>query len=290
MLGPADTAEMIGGGLGDYAPGEWSDDTQMAVCIAQVSATGADLTSGPALNAIAGRFIDWVYGEPADVGVQTRAVLSAASLSEGSAVLAVRAAARLYARTHPLSAGNGALMRTSIIGVSSLRDRAHTAASARAVAELTHADPLAGDSCVLWSEAIRVAVLEGALDLVGGVDLLPAERRDEWRRRIDAATDADPAQFTPNGFTVTALQAAWAAITWTESTRTSKGGELTIEPALQTAVRIGDDTDTVAAIAGGLLAARSGMASIPPAWVAQVHGWPGLRAPDLVALALLTAQ
>ena len=29
---------MIGGGLGPYAPGEWSDDTQMAVVIAQVAA------------------------------------------------------------------------------------------------------------------------------------------------------------------------------------------------------------------------------------------------------------
>jgi ADP-ribosyl-[dinitrogen reductase] hydrolase len=30
---------MIGGGLGDFAPGEWTDDTSMAVCIAQVTAT-----------------------------------------------------------------------------------------------------------------------------------------------------------------------------------------------------------------------------------------------------------
>ena len=33
-------AQMIGGGLGPYAPGEWSDDTQMAVCIAEVTASG----------------------------------------------------------------------------------------------------------------------------------------------------------------------------------------------------------------------------------------------------------
>ena len=31
--------ELIGGGLGDYEPGEWSDDTQMALCIAPVSYT-----------------------------------------------------------------------------------------------------------------------------------------------------------------------------------------------------------------------------------------------------------
>ena len=42
---PFGTAEMIGGGLGPYAPGEWSDDTQMAVCIAR--ATASSWTAGP---------------------------------------------------------------------------------------------------------------------------------------------------------------------------------------------------------------------------------------------------
>ena len=37
------TAEMIGGGLGPYEPGEWSDDTQMASCIALVTADGGNL-------------------------------------------------------------------------------------------------------------------------------------------------------------------------------------------------------------------------------------------------------
>ncbi|MFD2795672.1 ADP-ribosylglycohydrolase family protein [Promicromonospora vindobonensis] len=35
--------QMKRGGLGPYAPGEYSDDTQMAVCIARVAATGGDL-------------------------------------------------------------------------------------------------------------------------------------------------------------------------------------------------------------------------------------------------------
>src|SRR3954453_14834946 len=53
---------MIGGGLGPYAPGEWSDDTQMAVCIGEVAATGVDLRSADALDAIAERFLDWRSG------------------------------------------------------------------------------------------------------------------------------------------------------------------------------------------------------------------------------------
>ncbi|WP_222426587.1 ADP-ribosylglycohydrolase family protein [Amycolatopsis rhizosphaerae] len=44
---------MHGGGLGGYAPGQWSDDTEMTVCLARVAATGLDLRTEDALNAIA---------------------------------------------------------------------------------------------------------------------------------------------------------------------------------------------------------------------------------------------
>lgn len=94
----------------------------------------------------------------------------------------------------------------------------------RAVAALTHADPLAIDSCVIWSDAVRRAVLDGHLDLVAGLDLIDAERREQWRAWIDEATGANPARFAPNGFTVTALQAAWAAISSTAGVAGDGGG------------------------------------------------------------------
>jgi len=65
---------MTGGGLGPYAPGEYSDDTQMAACIAQVAATGADLRGEDALDAIAASFLDWAAAGASDIGAQTSAV------------------------------------------------------------------------------------------------------------------------------------------------------------------------------------------------------------------------
>lgn len=56
------------------------------------------------------------------------------------------------------------------------------------------------------------------------------------------------------------------------------------------AVRIGNDTDTVAAIAGALLGARWGAPAVPDGWRRMLHGWPRLRAGELEQLALLTAQ
>ena len=117
-------AEMTGGGLGDYAPGEWSDDTQMAACIAQVSATGADLTGTTALDQIAENFLRWAADGPADIGAQTSAVLRSARTGEGAPHQRLTDAAAEYSRRNPRSAGNGALMRTSIVGLSALDDRA----------------------------------------------------------------------------------------------------------------------------------------------------------------------
>ena len=285
-------AEMVGGGLGHYAPGEWSDDTQMALCVAEVAATGADLTSAAALDEIADRFLAWYAAGPSDVGAQTARVLTHSAGHPGTSSQRLRAAAAEVHAATGRSAGNGALMRTAVVGLTRLADRGATAAAARAVAGLTHADPLAGDACVLWSEAVRLAVVDGRIDVVAGLDLVPAERRAQWEAWVESARSSEPGVFSPNGFTVTALQAALSAI----QGRLARRGRAHLEPALQDAVRVGDDTDTVAAVAGTLLGAAYGPPAVPLEWQRIVHGWPGARAEhdyrarDLVRLAIDTAR
>ena len=284
-LPPEFMPEMVGGGLGPFEPGEYSDDTAMAACIAEVSVTGIDLTSADAIDRIAGKFLLW--GQDAkDIGNQTSAVLAEARASADPPGVSVPRAAEAYALTHPHSAGNGALMRTAIVALSRVRDRDATAAAASAVAAITHVDPLAVDSCVLWTEAVRRAVLDGELDLVGGLDLIAESRRAAWQGWIDEATGTDPRTFSPNGFTVTALQAAWAAITWTATPDDEPARHF--ELALMNAVRAGNDTDTVAAIAGGLLGARWGASAIPRRWSELVHGYGNHTAESLVDLAVQT--
>ncbi|BBU24309.1 hypothetical protein AWC32_06290 [Mycobacterium xenopi] len=68
---------MIGGGLGPFKPGEWTDDTSMAIAIAEVAATGADLPHEAALDDVVRRWYEWAQTAK-DVGVQTSSVLSAA--------------------------------------------------------------------------------------------------------------------------------------------------------------------------------------------------------------------
>src|SRR5690606_31941769 len=130
-------------------------------------------------------------------------------------------------------------------------------------------------------------VVDGVLHLRGGLDLLPEERRRDWDSHIAEAETRPPTDFTPNGFTVTALQAAWSSIVHTLPGEPSPEH---VGEALHTAITVGHDTDTVAAIAGGLLGARYGASGLPFAWTRRVHGWPGLNAPDVVRLAVLTAR
>ena len=286
---------MRGGGSFGWAPGEWTDDTSMAVAIAEVAATGRDLRTSAAQDSIAARWVDW--GRHAkDVGVQTRRVLtSAADRSSGRPTAAhLRDVAGELHEATGRTGGNGSLMRTAPVALAHLHDPDALVDAALALGALTHADPEAGEACVLWCLALRHAVLHGTFDgLRLGLDRLPADRRQVWAQRLDAAEQREPASFAHNGWVVEALQGAWSAI---RRTPVPDGGEDGLQPAdhlrlaLEAAVRGGRDTDTVAAIAGALLGARWGASAVPAAWRRLLHGWPGLRARDLVRLGVLSAQ
>lgn len=280
---------MTGGGLGDYAPAEYSDDTQMAVCIAQVAAQGLDLRTPEALDEIAWRFLWWRAEGATDIGIQTAAVLKAANpvrpaaaaythpVRRGLAARMAAAAAEVHHASGGRSAGNGSLMRTAPVALAYLdRPADEVVAAARAVSALTHYDPLAADACVLWCVGIRAAILHGTVyGVQDGLGHLPAERQEFWSRALDAAEGNPPGHFPNNGYVVSALQAAWSAVI--------RAADL--PDALVRAVRAGGDTDTVAAIAGALAGARWGLSAIPLAWRRDVHGWPGMTAEDLVVLA-----
>ncbi|WP_305094504.1 ADP-ribosylglycohydrolase family protein [Prescottella sp. R16] len=271
----ADTViDMIGGGLGGFAPGEWTDDTAMAVAIAEVAATGADISGGPGLDAVAAQFVRWYDSDPADIGNQTSAVLSA---RPASATEMQRVAAAIPGRT----GGNGSLMRTAPVALAYLHDAAGCVQAARAIGLLTHHDERAVEACEMWTFAIRHAVLHGTFD---GVRAYLAEAAPDtfayWTPLLDLAETGAPSDFPNNGWVVDALLTAWWAITGTPE------GPGHLPAALERAVRAGRDTDTTAAIAGGLLGARWGASAVPERWRGMLHGWPGHRGDDLVRIGL----
>jgi ADP-ribosyl-[dinitrogen reductase] hydrolase len=280
-----DAVSMVGGGPFQWEPGEWTDDTQMSVCVLTGLAQGADPRQADGALQIAQEFHDWFATRPKDIGNQTRSVLS----SSPTASHLPRSAKEYTARNPDTAAGNGSLMRTSSITLRYLNDRSGCAAAARSVSELTHPDPLASDACVLWSEAIRLAITEGHCDLLGGIDLLPIERRASWNERIGEAQSHPPIYFSQahgraNGYVVHALQCAWSSIH--HATQRSLTGPQLFETAVRSCVSAGDDADTTAAICGGLVGAVAGVSAIPLRWIAQLHGWPGVGYDRLMRLSL----
>lgn len=282
-FGPPLTADqpvgMVGGGAFGWEPGEWTDDTQMAVVVleaAERAARAGDRLVDHLDDVVAG-WVAWA-ADAADVGAQTRAVLAAATDDGPPTAARARAAATAHHRATGRSGGNGSLMRTAPVALAHLDDASATADAARAVSELTHHDPDAGDACVLWCAAIRHAVLTGDLDVRVGLPLLPAASRARWDGLIAEAEGLDPADFERNGWVVQALQAAWSAIT--RSSLPDDGPDH-LRRALEAAVRGGRDADTVAAITGALVGARWGLSAVAEPWLAVVHGWPGLTVDEL---------
>lgn len=201
-LDPDVDVVMKGGGAFGWEPGEWTDDTQMALVIAQAAAGGADLRDPEAVDAVARGWYDWSL-TATDVGNQTRAVLGRfGKHTEFPSAQALAAESRALHETTGHTSGNGSLMRTAPVALAYLDDPDGLTEAAEALSSLTHFDPEAGEACVLWCHAIRHAVLSGELDVRVGLGEIHENRTDIWRRRLDDAEVRQPSDFDRNGWVV----------------------------------------------------------------------------------------
>ncbi|NEW44586.1 ADP-ribosylglycohydrolase family protein [Nocardia cyriacigeorgica] len=267
--GPDSEIGMIGGGVFGWAPGQWTDDTSMAMAIALAADKSA---GGIDLDEVAAGFMRWWDSQPPDVGVQTSKVL-------GAGPATARDMQAVAMSLPGLTGGNGSLMRTGPVALAFLDRPEECTRVAGTIGLLTHHDQQAIEACEMWSHAIRHAVVEAGFD---GVREYAARctAADYWMPLLDQAETGTPQDFPKNGWVVHALQTAWWAITTTE-----QSGPEHLPRALERCVRAGGDTDTTAAIAGALLGARWGASAVPAEWRRILHGYPGLTGDDLVVLA-----
>lgn len=242
-------AEMAGGGGWD--PGEATDDTQMAVLVAESLLEHGGLE----LPDIFGRFQRWAAGQPKDIGLQTEDVLTNGESWE--------LAAALHFQVNARAAGNGSLMRAATSAVYfAPAGREGTMDAARRIAALTHGDRAAWEGTAILHELVRVA-LEGADPLAA----LPAalasvhpDHRERYGRVL--APDWHPELATEfNG----AVWPCLGSAVWALRTTTGFAG------AVRAAVDLGGDTDTVAAVTGALAGARYGQGAVPEHWTAPLH-------------------
>lgn len=241
--------DMVGGGPFELKPGQWTDDTAMALALANslIERDGFDPRD------CISRFVNWyrwgVYsctGTCFDIGIAT-----------SSALRRFEADGEPFAgSTDPNNAGNGSLMRLSpvaIWGVS--RSDAELVQVARDQSRLTHGAEECVAACegyaLLTARAIRGASREEILapltldapPRIAGV--LAGSWREKTRSKISSS-----------GYVVDSLEAALWCVAKGES----------FEETILLAANLGDDADTVAAITGQLAGALYGANGIPAHW------------------------
>ena len=264
--------DMVGGGPFGLKPGEWTDDTSMALCLAEslVSRRGFDAADQMRRYC---RWRDTGYlasnGRCFDIGLTVSAALR--RFEESGEPFA--------GSPDPRTAGNGSLMRLApavLFGYPDAREAERLAAES---SRTTHGAAESIDACRLFarmlcralSGAPKEAVLLGDAERFAGEPAIAAIARGGYLRKSED-------EVRGSGYVVESLEAALWAFAGADS----------FEEAVLRAVNLGDDADTTAAITGQLAGAYWGADGIPRRWRERL----ALRdlierlADDLLALAV----
>jgi ADP-ribosylglycohydrolase/protein-tyrosine phosphatase len=247
----APISDMVGGGPFRLEPGQWTDDTSMALCLAESIADTGDLDLTDQLR----RYLLWrdegylsSNGRLFDIGSTTRSQLERFR----------RTGAAVDPDPDEEAAANGSLMRLAPVPIRWHADPSVAAARAGESSLTTHAAARPVDSCRVLGAMVAALVAGTPPDevLAPGFwcwgDLHPAVEavaRGSWRGK-------EPPEIRGTGYCVASLEAALWAV----------GGASDFRDAVLRAANLGDDADTTAAIAGQLAGARWGASAIPEPW------------------------
>lgn len=258
-----DENEMIGGGAFDWAVGEFTDDTQMAVHLAE-SLVDNRLTL--VRDDLWRRWRAWA-SSAADVGNTTRFALG---FDDWRDVV------------HPdpeWTAANGALMRSTALALVDVSVEVRRRWTLEQAA-MTHAHAAAGYGAWLGVVTTRAAV-EGAdpfAALGAALDDLPDSAREGFAEVLAEEWDPEDRHHLNGGVWVCLATAVWAV-----------RGARSFEEAVVRAIDCGGDTDTVACVAGAIAGGVFSIDGIPSRWLDVLHGRPDperrLGADDLARLA-----
>ncbi len=251
--------DMIGGGPFGLKAGEWTDDTSMALALADSLITDRKLDEKDLMH----RFVDWhergtysCTGSCFDIGITTRQALSQWKASGNP----------FAGSTSPQTAGNGSLMRLAPVSVAHWRDRAALRDVAARQSRTTHAAPEAVDACVAFAETLadaiegrrRSEVMRARHEAYSGV--IETIMKGSWRGKPRSAIKA-------SGYVAHSLEATLWCVARTGS----------FENAVLKAANLGEDADTTAAITGQLSGALYGVTGIPDHWTKRVAWGPRIR-------------
>lgn len=244
---------IVGGGPFNLPPGAWTDDTSMALCLAEsLLARGGHVDPADVLD----RWVRWWrHGENSSTGVCFDV--------GGTTAAALRRyveTGELWALADPRGAGNGVLMRLAPVALAAGPGHASTAAGlAIAQAWLTHGGPEAADAAGVFAAVLSMAL--GNLpkeELLEPSFLVGLAGTAAVERVVAGSYRTKPIELIHgSGYAVDCLEAALWAFWSTDD----------YGPAVLAAANLGEDADTTAAVTGQLAGAFYGASAIPPAWL-----------------------
>ena len=236
------------------APGQWTDDTAMARNLCRSLTERERLDPSDLLR----RHLDWLAGDPPDVGKLTRRVLG--GIRDG-----VPDAAERYVseRGPEISAGNGSVMYCAPLGAFRATRPEVLVDEAPALSAITHWDERCRTACLAVTLAVAALIRrEGHREAVERAveAVLDREGGEELEYLVAEAGRARPLDGPDMGFTLftagIGLQMAAEGMPFEEGTRY--------------VVSLGGDTDTNAAVTGALLGALHGRDAFPGAWLEKL--------------------
>lgn len=239
-----------------WKPGEWTDDTDMMLCVADAMIEDKDIC----LHRVAQNFKKWFEGTPMGIGQHTNKVLAISDYTDDP----MKAADLVWKLSGEKSAANGGIMRTSVIGLWT-KDISFYAEN---ICKLTHADPRCVGSCVILSELIHSLVWNNK-ELDSETIMRIGSKYDEriepyLIKAVEAGQieDLKLDEASAMGYTLKTLSAAVWCLYHVES----------FQEGLLAVVNAGGDSDTNAAVACSLLGAKYGYKSIPSCYIENIIG------------------
>lgn len=228
---------MRGGGVFDLKPGEWTDDTSMAIALAEALTQDPNL-SNPAFAM--NRWVNWAHygyyshtGTCFDIGGQTSIALNAWKEFQ------------TLPDHDTNNAGNGGIMRLAPAVLANLHNRGMAIDVARRQSDLTHRN--------VFCREIAGEMAGILYDLIHGRTESIVPQSIAERAEVEVKS---------TGYVVDTFEAAL----WAYAPQDS------FASIVLRAVNLGDDADSVGAVAGQFAGARFGLSAIPPEWL-QVLVW-----------------
>lgn len=240
--------------------GTWSDDGAQALCLLDSLLISKQLNPDHLINHI----LDWyqkgtwaVNQTVFDIGMQTRESLLA--FQKGTPALQA-------GFVRPEGKGNGSLMRVLPLALWHTGSDESLAFDAHRQSMITHGHRVNQVCCALyclWARKLLEGITgdEAYRSAVDRLRQIYQQHPDYLSELNETVRPDDPPASSGKGYVVESLHAARIALQ-----------QQSYERVVKRVIQLGQDTDTNAAIAGGLAGIRDGVNAIPIKWLLQLHG------------------